>query len=267
MTTKQLNIQKEDFISAGSSGNIYKIHDNNKLCVIKLAKNNNTSAILRNEAAIYKIIRGKCNYIPKFYEEGYYYNNLTNEETFGIIIEYIPYKTLLDNSMYITSKNINKIFKKILKILNYFHDHNLVIRDIKPDNFLYDPLTNKIWMIDLGLINFSPFKYSEVKNFTGTLRYISPRCHTHVNTYYDDIQSAIYSIIYCYYGYLPWKIIKLQNESTKEYENKVKNIKEDTKFINMIQVFPEIYTIYNYVNNATDLLTKPDYEMIFDLIN
>ena len=35
----------------------------------------------------------------------------------------------------------------------------------------------------------------------------------------------------------------------------------------MIQVFPEIYTIYNYVNNATDLLTKPDYEMIFDLIN
>lgn len=265
--TKQINIQKEDFISAGSSGSIYKINYKNKKCVIKLANNSNSVAILRNESAIYKILRDKCKYIPKFYEDGYYYNNITDEETYGLIIEYIPYKTLYDNIMHITSKNINKIFKKILKILNYFHDHNFVIRDIKPENFLYDPITKKIWMIDLGLINFSPYKYTEVKNFTGTLRYISPRCHNHVNTYYDDIQSAIYSLMFCYYGYLPWKIIKLNNESTREYENKVKKIKEDNKITNMIQVFPAIYSIYKYASEATDLLIKPDYELIFDLIN
>ena len=68
--TKQINIQKEDFISSGSSGSIYKINHKNKSCVIKLANNNNTAAIIRNEAAIYKILKGKCKDIPKFYEEG-----------------------------------------------------------------------------------------------------------------------------------------------------------------------------------------------------
>lgn len=264
--TKHLNIHKDDFVSEGSSGVIYRLHNyKNTPCVIKLAKNQYMSSLLRNEASIYKILQNKCKYLPKYFEEGIYHNNITNEDMFGIIIEYIPYKTMYDNIMYITSKNINKVFVKILKILEFFHKHNLVIRDIKPENFLYDPIRNRVWMIDLGLITFAPMTYNSIENYTGTLRYISPRCHDHVNTYFDDIESAIYSIIYCYYGYLPWKIIKLPNQSEKEYENKIKSIKESDKIDNMISVFPTIKTVYKIVKEEDNLIDKPDYETIFEL--
>ena len=265
---KLLNLKDTDFVASGASGIIYRLDTFNGVNrVIKLAKTQDTASILRNEATIYQILNNTCKYIPRYYESGMYTNNLTGENQFGIIIEYINHDSLLANMKYLTSKNINKVFTNILKIIECFHDHNFVIKDIKPDNFLYDPETNKVWMVDLGLIGYCPFKWTECKNFTGTLRYISSRCHDHVNTYYDDIQSAIYTIIYCYYGYLPWKIVKLPEWTDNDYYNRVKSIKESDRFNNMVNVFPSISKIYHSVNTEDKLCTKPNYSYYWKLLN
>ena len=184
-------------------------------------------------------------------------------------LEYINHDTLLANMMYVTSKNINKIFTNILKILECFHNHNFVVKDIKPDNFLFDPETNRIWMVDLGLVGYCPFKWTECKNFTGTLRYISNRCHDHVNTYYDDIESSVYTIIFCYYGYLPWKIIKLPEWSDVDYRNRIKDIKESGKFNTMVDVFPSIADIYHDVHDLdeTDICKKPNYSTFWKILS
>lgn len=265
---KLLNLNDSDFIASGATGNIYKLDTfNGTNRIIKLAKTNDMSSVLRNEATIYQIINNTCKYIPKYYESGIYKNNLTGENQFGIVLEYINYDTLTNNMKYLTSKNIVKIFTNILKILECFHNHNFVVKDVKPDNFLYDPVTNKVWMVDLGLIGYCPFKWTECENFTGTLRYISNRCHTHTNTYYDDIVSAIYTIIYCYYGYLPWKIVKLPEWSDNEYYNRVKDIKESDKFNKMVEPFPSIAQIYHSVNNEEKLCIKPNYSNFWAILN
>ena len=99
------------------------------------------------------------------------------------------------------------------------------------------------------------------------MRYISIRCHDHVNTYYDDIESAIYTVIYCYYGYLPWKIIKLPEWTDKQYHDKVKDIKESGKFSTMVDVFPKIANIYRDVITEESLVTKPNYKKYYELLN
>lgn len=257
---KLLSLKESDFISSGATGNIYRLDILNGVKrVIKLAKSTDIASILRNEAAIYQIFNNSCKFIPKFYEAGMYTNNLTGNTEFGIIIEYIPYDNLAQNIMYITSKNINKVFTNILKILECFHNHNFVVKDVKPDNFLFDPTTNRVWMVDLGLVGYCPYKWTECSNYTGTLRYISSRCHDHVNTYYDDIESAVYTIIFCYYGYLPWKIVKLSEWSNKEYSDRVKAIKESEKFDTMVNMFPSIANIYHSVKMEDSLCKKPDY--------
>lgn len=265
---KSLNINKSDFIASGATGLIYRLDTYNGVKrIIKLAKSQDMSAILRNEATIYQIFNNTCKYIPRYYESGMYVNNLTGEEQYGIIIEYIDHKTMIENMKYITSKNINKIFYNIMKILECFHEHNFVVKDVKPDNFLFDPATNRVWMVDLGFVGYSPFKWTEITNFTGTLRYISIRCHDHVNTYYDDIESAIYSVIFCYYGYLPWKIIKLPDWSDKVYQDKVKDIKESGKFSPMVNAFPKIAAIYNKIIKEESLINKPKYKEYYELLN
>lgn len=274
---KQLNLKQSDYIASGATGSIYRLDSYNGIHrVIKLAKSNEVASILRNEAAIYQIMNNSCKYVPRFYEAGMYYNNLTDETVFGIVIEYINHDNLVTNMKYITSKNINKIFTNILKILECFHNHNFVVKDVKPDNFLYDPDTNRVWMVDLGLVGYCPFKWTECKNFTGTLRYISNRCHDHVNTYYDDIESSIYTVIFCYYGYLPWKIVKLPEWSDVDYRNRIKNIKESGKFNTMVDMFPSIAKIYYSVHSDDDsendntnqsLCKKPDYSTFWEILN
>lgn len=261
---KQINIDESAFIASGATGNIYKI-DNFR--VIKLAKNAEMASVLQNEATIYQIFNNTCKYIPKYYESGIYKTNISDKAQYGIIIEYIHFDTLEKNIKYITQKNIKHIFMTMMKIIECFHNKNFVIKDIKPENFLYDPATNKLWMCDLGLVSYAPFKYTETDKYTGTLRYISPRCHNHVNTYYDDIESAVYTIIYCYYGYLPWKIVKLDIWDDQQYSEKIRKIKEERKADNLIKAFPYIDQVYQFSKQSQNLCNKPDYSFIWTILN
>jgi serine/threonine protein kinase len=75
-------------------------------------------------------------------------------------------------------ENINSIVLQLVAAARHLEDHKLAHRDIKPDNIGYDPATNKLRLLDLGVIR--PFGEpgdtddDGILKFIGTLQYSSP---------------------------------------------------------------------------------------------
>ena len=51
-------------------------------------------------------------------------------------------------------QNVQFYFKSLFKALKHIHSHNVIHRDIKPGNILYDPLLNSFSVIDFGLAHY-----------------------------------------------------------------------------------------------------------------
>lgn len=236
---RTLNLSDSDFVAAGASGNIYKVGDNK---VIKLAKSRIHESVLRNEAAIYRIFNNSFDHIPRFYEADLY--RVNNKVMYGIIIEYLPYGTLTEHRAGLTSSDIETVFENIIAIVQTFHQHGLVLRDIKPDNFIHNVETNECYMIDLGLVGYSPNKFISVDDFTGTLRYVSAHAMKKTSGFADDIIAVVHTVMFCYYNYLPWKIVKQPGWTDADYVNKVYELKLTDRFDQMIVPFPFIEQVY-----------------------
>ena len=90
---------------------------------------------------------------------------------FCLVLEYVP-NGFLDNKInnHIKSKipfqeiEIIRIFKQIINGIIYLHDLNIVHRDMKPDNFLFDEFDN-VKLTDFGYSHL-PHNFKAYKNGT-----------------------------------------------------------------------------------------------------
>ena len=79
-----------------------------------------------------------------------------NENEYYLVLEYVPNGTLDDkinnqrkSKTPFQEIEIIRIFKQIINGIIYLHDLNIVQRDIKPDNILFDEFDN-VKLTDFG---------------------------------------------------------------------------------------------------------------------
>lgn len=251
-------------LGQGSFGTIYK--GINNLTQSKVAikiEYNPSDSILTHEAKIYKYLEGKEG-IPRLLSFG-------KEGLFHYMI-----MDLFDESLEVMKRNSNgklsmntvlNIFYQALERLETIHTLGIVHRDIKPDNFIVDRTTNKIYMIDFGLsrrfldANEKLIPITSGHNITGSVRYSSIQVHSGiVGTRRDDLESLGYMIMYLWIGRLPWQGITHQTQSIR-YEL----IGHYKKTHSLVDLFPSAPTeCIEYINYCRNLSfdETPDYEYI-----
>jgi casein kinase 1 len=185
-------------IGQGSFGTIYKgiIEKKNIQVAIKLESLENGS--IKHEARIINYLYSKgVNKIPQIYWYGIF-----NEHRCLIMnyyeINLVDFIHTKDPTKRI--KLINRIFIKMIEILEHIHEHFVIHRDIKPDNFMIS--NNELYLIDFGLSTFyideneKHVILKEETSIIGTSKYASINIHNG-NTYSrrDDMISIGYIYI------------------------------------------------------------------------
>ncbi|CAD8112687.1 unnamed protein product [Paramecium primaurelia] len=154
-------------IGEGAFGKVYKAFDQTtkKIVAVKVLNTDEEQELLSslNHNNIVKHIRGSTQLLVMEYMEGGSLKNYMNENP------------------NLNEEQCIQIMKSILSGLTYLHQHNVIHRDIKPDNILLTKdLVPKI--ADFGLsIQFENFDYSTCK--CGTYIYMAP----------EILQSKLYS--------------------------------------------------------------------------
>ena len=267
-------ILTDKILGGGSFGHVYKCLNikTNKEYSIKVESNNSTNPLLAHEYKMLKLLEGNEG-IPITY----LYKNIGGEsiivmDLLGPNLEDILQDT---KTKKFTLKTCLMALKQIIERLKIIHKEGIIHRDLKPENLLVTKNIRDglIYLIDYGLSK----KYKDAKNdlhipfknerpLTGTLRYISINTHKGFEqSRRDDIESALYIIIYFLNGKLNWDGIK-----TKTKEEKIQKImenKEEFKKNKEYKKLPQTFShIFQYIYNL-GFEEKPNYEYIFGVIN
>ena len=110
-----------------------------------------------------------------------------------------------------TLDQLYDIGNSLLNVLNHLHQTQIIHRDIKPDNIMYDA-NGKLFIIDLGLCAVYPNPPDQLdtrSSIIGTPNYISMNVHQYKEPFMkDDVESIMYVLIYKWNNNeVPWKHI------------------------------------------------------------
>ena len=126
-------------------------------------------------------------------------------------------------------------------------------RDLKPDNLLMGSSREAdiLFLIDYGLVKAYRHKitgkhiiFRQDKGVTGTVRYSSINIHNGMeSSRRDDIESALYVLIFLFYGRLPWQDSNQQFETRNELSEYIREIKENTTPVDICGKMPEEFAM------------------------
>lgn len=285
--SKDIKIQKEYSIiddtykiltdqrlGGGSFGHVYKCLNikTNKEYSIKVESNDITNPQLFHEYKILKLLEGNEG-IPNTY----LFKNIGGESILIIDLLGPNLEDILQDTKTkkFTLKTCLMTLKQLIERLKIIHKEGIIHRDLKPENLLVNKNIRNglIYLIDYGLSK----KYKDAKNdmhipfknerpITGTIRYISINTHKGFEqSRRDDIESALYIIVYFLNGKLDWDGIKCKtkDEKIKKIMEKKEEFKNNKEYKKLPQSFSQIF---QYVYNI-NFEEKPNYEYIFGIIN
>ena len=258
------------YISSGAYGDVYEAIDDktNTRYALKIpiiTKEKNGQNMLLEEAKIYK--------------------KLTDNQTLiiGVAdVKITEYKGLKIIVMDLLGESLDQLLKKYKKfslttiikltiqfidIIKYIHDKGYLHRDIKPSNFVIgtQPCNNLIYCIDFGLSskyitnNKEHIKFSENKNFCGTVRYCSLASHKKTSqSRKDDLESIMYTLVYMYNGKLPWS--NLKSKDKKELHQKIMKKKLECTIEELCKGLPREFTVFFEYVKMLEFHEKPLYK-------
>jgi serine/threonine protein kinase len=275
--SKSNNIQIQEFIiekkiGSGSFGEVYEVVDTKtqerKAIKVEEVKTDSVS-ILQKEYDMYK----------KLYELNYVEDNvkiykMIYTEKYNILV-----MELLDKSLEKLFNESNKKFDilfvinlavDILNLIEKLHNSNVIHRDIKPDNFMYDK-NGKLKLIDFGLSkiyykNNRHIKFKDNRSLIGTARYASVNMHIGIEpTRRDDMESIGYMLIYFAKGKLPWQGLKKNKDNNKPNLEQIKDVKLCLDLNILCKGLPKCFKEYmEYIRNL-EFSEKPNYEYLKNL--
>lgn len=198
-------------LGCGAFGEIYAGNDlsTGARVAVKLEKRDANFPQLAYEARIYYALRGTTG-IPKMLYSGVEgeYTVMVIEEL-GMDMECIRAQTM---SGRLSLDTVRSVGEQALRIIEKFHRHGFVHRDIKPDNFLTGLDGRGVFLIDFGLSKYmldSSGRHippSSNKSLTGTPRYASIANHMgREQGRRDDLESLGFVLLYLLRGSLPWQ--------------------------------------------------------------
>lgn len=133
----KLNYNEDDFIGI-FNGVYYNTIDQ----TFNFIKYFNKKKGYERELEFYQIIANKFPFICKIF-------GIINQK--GIVLEYIEGETLAEyakNRKMIDLETNIYIFIQILLSVSYIHSQNLILRDLKPNNIMIDPISYHVYLID-----------------------------------------------------------------------------------------------------------------------
>jgi len=199
-----------DKLGDGSFGSVYKGQHvlTKEWVAIKVEPREKNTNILKHEALIYLYLKN-CTHVPKVrwfgsdVENNYMVIDLLGES----LSEY------RERVRYLSIDRIKDLGAQMIVALQQIHEHKLVHRDVKPDNFLFKKLgdlqedttesADKLYLVDFGFAKLFPTKSSS--SLIGSKNYASIKAHMfHPLGPKDDLESVGYIMLYLFLGSLPW---------------------------------------------------------------
>ncbi|KAI8089203.1 binary complex of casein kinase-1 with Cki7, partial [Halteromyces radiatus] len=262
-------------IGEGSFGVIYQGINllNNQPVAVKFEPRKSDAPQLRDEYRAYKILAGSVGipYAHYFGQEGLH--NVLVIDLLGASLE-----DLFDAcSRQFSVRTVAMLAKEMVTRIQCVHEHNLVYRDIKPDNFLMGRAGNNnnnvVYMIDFGMAKHyrdpktkQHIPYRERKSLSGTARYMSINTHLgREQSRRDDLESLGHVFMYFLRGSLPWQGLKAATNKQK-YE-KIGEKKQSTSIKDLCAGFPGEFAIYLQYVRKLGFEENPDYDFLRELFN
>ncbi|CAL1212525.1 unnamed protein product [Candida parapsilosis] len=255
-------------IGEGSFGVIFEGTNiiNGGPVAIKFEPRKTEAPQLRDEYRTYKHLQG-CAGIPNAYyfgQEGLH--NILVIDLLGPSLE-----DLFDwCGRRFSVKTVVQIAIQMLSLVEEVHRHDLIYRDIKPDNFLIGrqgmPDENNVHLIDFGMAKQyrdprtkQHIPYREKKSLSGTARYMSINTHLgREQSRRDDLEALGHVFFYFLRGQLPWQGLKAPTNKQK-YE-KIGDKKRTTPAVTLCDGLPTQFAEYLDSVRSLPFDAEPPYE-------
>jgi len=189
--SKLFKYHVEDYnFAAGCFGKILLAKDpilEKEVVIKKIPKSSGNAIEVSREIEAGKKLKHKN--ISKFYE------HFSDNENDFLVFERIHGKDLyhiIEKRGFVPypERDARKMFKQILKAVRYCHDHDVVHRDIKLENILYDN-NGKATLIDFGLCDLVK-RGNQSERFCGSIDYVAPEVLGKKT--YNGFQADVFSL-------------------------------------------------------------------------
>jgi casein kinase 1 len=252
-------------IGSGSFGEIYSAEDttSHRWVAVKLESNRVRVPQLAYEARLYEIFAGGTG-IPRLFWSG------PSDLCRGLAIELLG-ESLADLlakcNRRLTVKSVLMLADQMISCVQFIHNKNFVLRDIKPENFVMGigARASQVFVIDYGLAKkyrdqntHAHIPYVEGKSLTGTARYASiTALRGGEQSRRDDMEALGYVWVYLLKGSLPWMGAKGLTEEAKQA--RVCRMKSDTPIGELCRDLPEEFAKYLQIVRNLEFTEPPRY--------
>ncbi|KAH8282746.1 hypothetical protein KR054_009453, partial [Drosophila jambulina] len=255
-------------IGSGSFGDIYKAEcrETGERVAVKLESANGSNPQLLNEYRTYRTLRHGLG-IPTVY-------SCFTEANVNVLVMQLLGPSLNDLLEYcgqrFSVKTVAMLADQMIERLQHVHSHNIVHRDIKPDNFLMGngARRHQLFIIDFGLAK--AYWNEQVERhippqsgncLVGTARYASINAMSGGRqSRRDDMEALGYLMIYMITGSLPWQGISYG--SLKQRNEKIAEAKQSTRLEVLCRGCPDEFGAYMSYCRTLGFEEEPHYPLI-----